>query len=376
MRVRITGYRRGGLWEIDLDHLPVTAERRGSRFFGAFMVVFALVWGGFPTVALVSTWPQPLQDPGSMVMFIFPLVGIGLLLWGLQMFVWRKQITIDPYFVSVVDRGVFGSKSWQEQLGNYRGVLAKTRTVRRKNHSTTYFEVVLQHDDGGKSIDLYSATSDAEWWRKWEEAAKRLKLPALRESAEGMIARDVADLDKSVSELIDEGKVEIDRNLLLEQPDGITADMMGQDLVVTRAGPRNTLIGSLIAVLFPLIFVYVGFFLPDVPLFFGLVFGIVGIIFEVVFVIGVIWDHISRERLRITPQDVVVNTVGPKGESKGRTLSLDAVELVNTGSRKGRSGNALVFAGDGGEINFGKGLPEATLQYLKNLVLARIAERR
>ena len=360
--------------EFPMDSRPATMTRRGSKVMGLFLMGFAAIWGGFPSVMLLNSLQEFDQKPELLVMLLFPVIGTGLALFGLHMLLWRKAITIDKYFVSVEESGLKGARQWQEMLQSYRGVRSRTRRVRRKNSSYTLYLIELLHDDADKTVLLYKSRNDRNWRGKWEAYARWLKLPALEEGLQGLVARDVEDLDKSVAELIEEGKVEVDYEALKQKAEGLAVDIEGDDLVITRTGPQNGLLASLFMVTFPLFFVYFGFFFEDVPDGFGLLFGTFGLIFEAAFIAGVIWDHISRRRLRIGPSSLRLCAIGPKGETKGRSLPISAVETVQVARHEGRGALQLIISSDRKNLRFGARLSQASLAFAANAVLAKIAK--
>ena len=100
-----------------------------------------------------------------------------------------------------------------------------------------------------------------------------------------------------------------------------------------------------------------------------------GLLFEAAFLYAVVWDRISRKRLRIGPGRITVNAVGPKGETEGKSMAVGEVEEVMVGNRKGQnSGVKLLITGDRKRLSFGQNLPRASLDFLENLVLAKIAK--
>ena len=360
--------------EFPLDRSPATLIRTGGRFLGGFLMVFALVWGGAPLIGLLSE-PSAGRSAGeTLLMLIFPAIGTGLFLFGLHTFLWRKEITIDKYFVAVVERGLKGRREWQETLDAYRGVLRRSRRVKTKNSSYTVYMVDLVHEDQDRTINLYSSRSEQGWRGKWEAYARHFRKPALEESADGMVAREAGDLDKPVGELMREGKIEVDLGALTEKAEGLAVDFEGDTIVITRTGPRNSLFGSVLALLFPLIFIYIGFFHDDGSQPVVYIFGVIGIFFQALTVILVAWDQVSRHRLRIGPRTLRLNQIGPWGETKGKTLPVEQIENVKIGREQGSGPTAVIASGDSGMIKFGTRLPRASLDFIHNTILAKIGK--
>lgn len=361
--------------EVPIGQLPVTVTHTGSLFGGLFITGFALVWGGLPTMGMINNGLPDLSRAENWLFLLFPTLAVGIFLYGLRMLRWRKTITLDDLFVTVEERGLTGSETWQEPRTAYQGVLSHSRLVSTKNSSYTLYLIELAHPDRRRAINLYTSRSDREWRAKWEDYARWLKLPALQQGADGLVARDTEDLDKPVAELIREGKLEVDYELLQERAEGLAVDIEGDTVVVTRTGPELAWWGAVIMLAFPLIFVYVGFFLEDVPGLFGWIFGGMGLLFEAAFLAAVVWDRISRKRLRVGPRQITVNAIGPKGETKGKSMAVGEIEEVTVGRRKGQNSTVkLLITGDRKHLSFGQNLPTASLDFLENLILAKIAK--
>lgn len=366
---------RSNNWEIDLDRLPVTVERNAGVFFGLFIFLFGCVWGGFPVFGLIRNGFDLGRGPEQLLFLIFPLIGVGIALFGLHMILHRRSITIDRYFVAVAERGLRGARQWREQISGYRGVLARTRRVSTKHSSYTLYLVDLKHDDDAKTINLYTARGDRQWRSRWEDYARRLGLPTLEERADGLVARDVDDLDKSVGELMREGKVSVDHGLLAQgAAEGVQVETRGDTLVITRTGRSTPLWGELLGLAFPAIFIYFGLSFGDLPMIVRVFLVGLGTIFEVAFLAAVVWDRISRQRLVIAPDFVHLRAVSPFGATKGKRLATPEVEGVEV--QRGRKNDrrfAVTITTDKDALRFGLGLPAATLDYIRNAVLARLA---
>lgn len=355
-----------------LGELPVTVTRQASRFHAGFICAFALIWGAFPLVGLFAVGGE--IDRGAIfVVTLFPLIAVGLFLYGLRQWRWRKAITIAKDRVAVTERGLFATTSWDEPLAAYEGVVARTRRVSRsKGSSYTVYLVDLYHADDDRTVTLFASLRESDWRANWEGAARRLGLKALEESGDGLIERDPEDLDKSVADLMEEGKVAVDYDLLQEKAEGIAVDIDGDILVVTRAGPQNNLLAALVFLLFPLIFIGVAIF-SDAPALASWLVGAFGMLFEVLIILGIAWDVLSRQRLRIGRDRVRVCSVSRWGETKGKSLPVAEIELVKLGGEeKKRAKPGLNILGDRGKLHFGRGLPEDTLHFIRNLILAKI----
>ena len=374
MAIRFNIAQRRQRWEIDLSSIPVTAVRTNGKIAGVFMLLFALVWGGFGTFGFVAMLRADPFEPAMLMVGLFPIFGIGILLYAVHQLVWRKVVTLDRQTVGVSERGLRGSRQWREPLANYTGVLRRTRRVRTKNSSYTLYLVDLYHAEESKRINLYTDTREGEIRSKWENYARALDQPALEEGAAGVVARDAADLDKSVGELIQEGKIDVDYDALSQPASGVAVNFEGDTVVITRTGARYPWWSALVGVTFPLIFVWVGLYAPDMPWVIGILFAGIGTLFEIIFVVGVIQDRFSRWRLRVGPDGVRVNRVRGRGETAGKSMPAGDIEGVKIAGEGGRWSTSIVMEGDREKLHFGRGLEPVTLEFVMNTVLGKLVE--
>ena len=366
----------GKRWELDLSAVPVERVQSGGRAFGVFLIVFALIWGGAPVFGLVSELQAGRYGPEILLFLIFPVVGVAVLLFGLHSLMWHRRIAFDGKVFTVAESGLKGTRRWSEPLSAYQGVMRHTRRVRTKNSSYTLYMIDLVHPDAARKINLYTARTERGFREKWESFARRLGLPALEMGEGGMVRREAEDLDKSAAQLVAEGKVEIDRDALLQPGDAISVRHEGDTVVLTRTRPVNPWWGWLLALLFPLVFVGVAIYAPDMPSPARLVLGAVGAVLEIAFAIGVATDLLSRQRLRVGPDGVQVNRAYARRETAGKSLASPEIETVMLAAKSDGARPALTIAGDRESLRFGRGLPRRSLDFALNTVLSKISESR
>lgn len=66
--------------------------------------------------------------------------------------------------------------------------------------------IELYHKNPQKTAPLYISTKGKNIRKIWEYYAQKLNLPAVVLTDEGMVRREVSDLDKSIKEMVEEGK--------------------------------------------------------------------------------------------------------------------------------------------------------------------------
>jgi hypothetical protein len=353
--------------DLDLDHLPLTLKLIDRRLPGAFMVVFSLLWGGLPGVILLSQW----RDLGLMAlpMLLFPVIGLAIFGFGLHWFFRRKTITIGDELVQCEERSLRGGReSWVQAVSGYRGVLYQITRIQHGKSTYTAYAVRLEHLDGDRSIPLYLSTDPEEARRQWERASRRFRLPALEETAEGEIRRDVEDLDKSVAELAVEGKLEIDFEAR-PPPPGLAATYEGDALLVTRTGPVNNLFVMGLVAAFPWVFIVIGWREGGL----AYLFLALGLLFELAILAAIVWDTVTRQRLRVTADQVVKCWVAAWGQGRGTRLAAAGIESVNIGKTGSGAGTRLVIASDDDILHFGARLSDEALEWLRQAVLGQLA---
>ena len=99
-----------------------------------------------------------------------------------------------------------------------------------------------------------------------------------------------------------------------------------------------------------------------------------GLLFELVFVIGVYRDLTTRARLRVGPDGVRVNKVGSSGEDEGKFIPAAEIEAVTLKRKDNEWRPSVVMSSDRETLRFGAGLSRPSLEFTMNTVLAKIAE--
>lgn len=148
---------------------------------------------------------------------------------------YRTAITsIDKYRVSFASRSLISPKQWVEGLDRYEGISyhEESRGGTKGSRPYTLHIVELYHTDSHKRLKLYQSVS-AEGVRSiWEDFCRKLNLPAVEKDGTSLIKRNVEDLDKSIRELVKEGKIRIDFDPSRPPPSGLLAESKGDDVQV------------------------------------------------------------------------------------------------------------------------------------------------
>ena len=205
--------------EFKLDKLPAKVSDRTNWkfivpgiFFGAIMFLIGLyeMLNGFQNghaafdnaaFALAPSTYKPFVSP---VFFdsVFMIFGLGMIVASLiSLARYRKYVFDGKSFTIGYRNPCEGKTILKESLKNYLGVRFRIEFFQIGFISKNKYIIELYHKDFNKSIPLYISTSPKDIRRQWEYYAGKLKMPALINTEEGLISRDVKNLNKSVRDL-------------------------------------------------------------------------------------------------------------------------------------------------------------------------------
>jgi hypothetical protein len=269
--------------------------------------------------------------------------------------------------------------SWDEPLSGYEGVLARSKYPYSDSDNTYIVYIVeLMHPNEQRRITLWQNSTAFGQRAVWKKYSRQLGLPALwqdkYEYGEEYTRRDPDDLDKSVRELVAEGKLEFTFDPAAAVPDELKLDIQGDQLEIVIGTSKTPLWVTLIVMLlfFPLpaSFLCVG-------LTGNIFFGILGIF------IGMRMIRALKETketsnmiiplVRIKREGLHILGRTPEGETKGRHIRADAIENVRVGKKKKNDvfPSVLVDTYEGSHA-IGEGLDKDTLEWLRNCILNKV----
>ncbi len=363
---------RGRSRHIDLSSLPITHEDKGNKVAGIFLILFSLLWGGIPTLILLAAVSDGDFEPAMLFLLIFTLIGAALLAVGVGVFTHRKTIRIDDEHVSVDSRSIFGRKTWTEPLSGYRGILLRSEyhSGGKNRSSYTLYIVELYHENRKKRIRLYQSLSPSDFRRFWQESCRYLNMPGLEGEEGNMTVRDAQDLDKSVRELAQEGKLDVVFDPEKPPPTGFDLKIDGGKLRISMPRGHGGAIGLLLGMLFAGVFIYIGFFIDDAPL----AFGIVGLIFLGIMIAATIWTAISQKMLLVAPESIRVFHHTPWGDTGGTELPVERITNIRIGrpSENNQARKGVVLTTADRCLSIGQGLRDDALQWLQSCLLTVI----
>lgn len=239
-------------FELKLDKIPARVSDRTSwRFqlpgiiFGALLVYIGgyEIFNGFrhPKTSFDdilqiegTTEYVPLINP---VFFdvIFILIGLGMVVASIASYIRYRKIIFDGKNVTTTYRPVIGDKTtFKESIKSYQGVRFRIEFYQFGFLNKNKYIVELYHKDPNKIIPLYISLSPKNVRKIWEYYARELNMPALVNTEEGLIVRDVKNLDKSIKEMAELGYIIDNYDSYEELPDSVDF-VRRQDKIVLKA---------------------------------------------------------------------------------------------------------------------------------------------
>ncbi len=374
----------------DTDILPIELDISTSLLsavpkiiFGSIVAVLALaVYGNLPPQSNFGPIVELLFQAAPIIMF---LVGAYAFARGAIGLADKRTLRIADGQVVVAGKSLLKSENWSEPLSAYDGVRWRRIEVQRRTGSSgtrsggpkVYQVFDLQHPDPGRCLPLHVTrlNEDIDNTRaKWEQFAKLLGLPAIDERDGVARVRAAEDVDKSIKELAEEGKIQVEVDAsappagLALRREGKADEPSAQVLAVTILAHRFPiwLYGALAA--FSGFLLIVGAIdLAALPVIFGAALG--G---------GVVWHWRYEEKyprtVRITRSTVELDTPNPGNKPGHSIVQHDIIEGVHIGKQdqRGIMGGQIVIVTDQGEHSTGAGLSKEALAWLRDLILAAV----
>ncbi len=354
--------------EADLTELPQTLDLTASR---AGAVIVMLVGGVWVAAAFAAIGGSESLAPGDLVFLVgATLLGVAIIGWALSLLFRRSRAVLSADGVEVTERGLFGAKAFYEPYAAFEGVLHRQIVVRNKRNTRTYQVIELLHADRDRCVPLYVRRTKEMPRARWEDYAKRLKLPALELEEGTVTARQHDELDKSLRDRVADGAVSLSFDPGTLPPDGLVVTRDHSDaFTVAITAPRFPFWFLVMFVLMGLGLMAASFFVADKPV---MVFAS-GMVFVAIPLIMLYCDRTSPRAIRLDRKRLAVDDRLRSRRHGPRSMPFDQIESIALRAERGKKVRDLIIAGDAGRIRVGEGLSREALGWLKNFLTAAIA---
>ena len=205
--------------EFNLNRLPAkVSDRTNWRFllpgivFGFLLALLGAyeLLNGFKAEGANIASIVPLNDISNYQPFltatffdiIFIIVGLGMVIVSVFSYIRYKKFIFDGKFMTIIWRPVFGNKKIiKENIKNFGGVRFRITFFQSGFLTKNKYIIELYHKDPAKIVPLYISTSPKNVRRKWKEYARYFEMPALINTDEGLMSKDIKNLDKSIKDM-------------------------------------------------------------------------------------------------------------------------------------------------------------------------------
>ncbi|HRZ40748.1 MAG TPA: hypothetical protein P5246_07050, partial [Candidatus Omnitrophota bacterium] len=358
---------------VDLRHLPVEFNDVNSAgWLGPFIMLFAFVWGGGPTGFLVQNILNGTFEPGMLLVLFFTVLGAGLFIFGFVLTFHKERYRISSEEVCCTTQKFRRSEQWREPLANYQGVVMRSEYHKRSGrHGSSYtlYIVELRHPQHEKTVLLCQSRSDRSVRRIWEDSAKALRKTAMEYVDGKLHTREPEDLDKSVRDLMQEGKVKWEDVSLDVPPDGVRLGYDQGSYVFTVSHcnapwPVMKVLGLIVAGLIALLTVTGIYFIAGL--------AALAVLWQIFWLYGV------KTELKVNSQRIEKAFLYPWGKSGTAVLEagrIEGIQFKSSADNRGGSRDKLVITTDQeGMVRISTGwITNETLEWLRSAMLKALS---
>ncbi|MBO4521265.1 MAG: hypothetical protein J5787_08685 [Alphaproteobacteria bacterium] len=303
--------------------------------------------------------------------WLFVALGLFLIITRVLLLFYGRDYFIGHKFAAVVIQKPFEhSKRIADSLNEYIGVRYRTRIVNVLGlTSFTQHIIDLQHPNETKTIPLYITKNGENISQKWEDLARQLQKPAVFNTADGIIEIEPQDIQKSLPDLISEGKVAISDQNLYKIPRSfkIVEDAESCQIDPQIRDSAFSLFSGIMcfSAFFCILFFSFIFHLPlsYIPLLF------VGLILFVVIPLAL---FLRRKRVIISSQGIRIKSKWLFFPSIGFLIRPKELEYIYVFQSSYDLKYTLVIGADGLTAHIGRGLSKEDLEWLRNFINAQI----
>ena len=278
-----------------------------------------------------------------------------------------KKIYYDGKNITVVARnGTDTKSSFREPIKNYEGVRFRIEFFAYGFINRNKYIIELYHKNPSKIVPLLISTRNHNIRKCWEDYAKAFNLPAMIETDEGLVIRQICDFGKSVKEMSKAWNLKDKFNPKTPVPKSLIVKNKDRKLIIkikNRLWDAYTIIGVIFTV-FAAIFSLISFNLFDNALitFFGLLLTVMSLAFL-----------LSKEKL-ILKKYKIINVHKFIFSRKKDEIDKTDIEAVDVTLNPATGRHYITIISDKKTIIFGKKLPIEDLRWLKNFLLYELSK--
>lgn len=315
---------------------------------------------------------EPLFSPAFFDCVIF-IIGAWIVSALFMSYIRYRKILFDGKNIQIVDRQIGGKKNiYKEALKNYEGVQLRIEFFQFGFLNKNRYIIELRHKNLHKVAPLYISTSGKNIRSKWKYYAKKLNLPALILTNDGLVKRDVEDLDKSVKELFREGKLKNDYN---------AADSLPESVILVRKKDKTVI--KMAKILWDAYNIIAwGIIILAAAALLAFVFAYDGGFSSTVFVIGsllvllcAIISLFRRDKIAIKKHKLVIVHKFPLRNLKKDEINKNDIEAIVVTENPATGRYFLSITSNTKNVIFGKKMPAEALDWIRKYLVNNIGRQ-
>jgi len=288
-----------------------------------------------------------------------------------------KKIIFNKDSITIVYRSRFGKKKIvTEPKSNYVGVCYRTELCHYGIFSKLKSIVELIHEDEKKTIPLFISTRNSNARNIWEDYARALEMPAVVINDNQFHFREVSDLDKSVKQLVEEGILVDDFNENEQPPQNFKIKHDKHIILKPKRLHWNIASFFLWVTLILNVSVVLGLIHYHTP-----VLGRIGLSSMIVLYAALIVPifyvmlRLSKKHKLVIKKNKIVSVYKKMiFTRKNEEIWKEHIEAVAVLYDPKRDYHLLTIFSDTKTIEFGRGLPKDTLEWVRRFLVHYLAQ--
>ncbi len=357
-------------FKLPLDKIPTKRIDRISLVVVFIGVVFGALLAALGIYDLKSGNVDLAYESVLNINFfdiVLIVIGLGIITNLLIAYFRYKKIYFDGKNIGVVyGKSLRTKESFKEPIKNYEGVRFRIEFFMCGFLNRNRYIVELYHKNSQKIVPLYVSTHNHNVRKYWEDYAKIFNLPAIMETDEGIVVRQIADLGKSVKEMADAWKVKENYNNATSVPNSLIIKHKDRKIIIkikNRLWDAYTAIGVLFTVLAGAISVVSLKLANDWKI---AVIGLILTSMSIAFLL-------TKEKLVIKKYKIV-NVHKFVFSRKKDEIAKNEIEAVEVTFNPATGRHYIAIISDKKTVIFGKKLPVDDLRWLKNFLLYELSK--
>lgn len=305
------------------------------------------------------------------------IIGIGIVVALMMSYIRYRKILFDGETVTIIDRKIGRKKvNYSEAINNYEGVQLRIEFFQWGFVNRNRYIIELRHKNRNKVAPLYISTSGSKIREIWKRYAKTLNLPALIQTDDGLVKRDVEDLNKSIKVLHKEGKIENSYDRKAPLPSSILL-VRKKDKTVLKMAKICWDVYNLM--LWFIVTLAAGFIIGTIV---RAVYGKIGnpwtiLIIDVVIGGLLIWGVMNlfrKDKIVIKAKKIVIVHKFPLGNFKKDEIQKNDIEAIVVTENPATGRYFLSLTSDEKSVIFGKKLPIEDLNWVRKYLINNIIQ--